>query len=119
MNSPGGSDFAAYLADALRQELALARKLDPKSTLDIAGILMKIDIAAVGISSNSGEIEARFTAKNQGRIAYDAVKRAEMTWESSFVGAIAVPKAQQQCPLIVQQLLSKLLGDPQFQAALR
>ena len=30
MTSPVGSDYAAYLAEALRQELALAGKLDPE-----------------------------------------------------------------------------------------
>ena len=119
MTSPVGADYAAYLADALRQELALAGKLDPKSTLEISGTLIKNDIAAGGISTNSGEVEARFVVKNGGQISYDGIKRAEMTWESSFVGAIAVPKAQQQYPLMVQQLLAKLLADPQFQKALQ
>jgi hypothetical protein len=119
MVSPVGSDYAAYLADALRQELVLAGKLDPKSSIEISGLLMKNDISAAGVSTNSGEIEARFVVKRDGAVRYDAVKRAESSWESSFVGAIAIPKAQQQYPVIVQQLLSKLLTDPQFQSALR
>jgi hypothetical protein len=119
MNSPVGSDYAAYLADALRKELTLAGKLDPKSAIEISGALLKNDIAAGGISTNSGEIEARFVVKKDGVSRYDAVKRAEVSWESSFVGAIAVPKAQQQYPVLVQQLIGKLLSDAQFQAALR
>jgi hypothetical protein len=119
MNSPVGADYAAYLADALRKELTLAGKLDPKSSLEISGALLKNDIAAAGVSTNSGEIEARFIVRRDGAVRYDAVKRAEASWESSFVGAIAVPKAQQQYPILVQQLLAKLLGDAQFQAALR
>jgi hypothetical protein len=119
MTSPVGATYADYLADALRQELALAGKLDPKSTLEISGVLVKNDIAAGGIATNSGEVEAKFVVKSAGKVSYDAVKRAEMSWDSSFVGAVAIPKAQQQYPLIVQQLLAKLLADPQFQAALR
>lgn len=119
MSSSVGSDYAAYLADALRQELLLAGKLDPKSDLEIGGTLMKNDIAAAGIVTNSGEIEARFVVRRGGVARYDAVKRAASSWDSSFVGGIAIPKAQQQYPLIVQQLLSMLLNDPAFQSALQ
>lgn len=119
MTSPVGADYAAYLADALRQELALAGKLDPKSTLEISGVLVKNDIAAGGISTNSGEVEARFIVKNGGQVRYDAVKRAELSWDSSFIGGVAIPKAQQQYPLIVRQLLAKLLADSLFQQSLQ
>jgi hypothetical protein len=119
MNSSVGSDYAAYLGEALKQELVLAGKLDPKSDVEIGGTLMKNDIAAAGISTNSGEIEARFVVRRAGAVRYDAVKRADASWESSFVGAIAVPKAQQQYPVLVAQLLNKLLSDAQFIAALR
>jgi hypothetical protein len=119
MNSPVGQDYAAYLADALRQELTLAGKLDPKSGIEISGALVKNDIAAGGVSTNSGEIEARFVVKVNGAERYQGVKRAEASWESSFVGAIAIPKAQQQYPLLVQKLISQLLADAQFVSALR
>lgn len=119
MASPVGSDYAAYLADALRQELVLANKLDPKSTFEVSGVLLKNDIAAGGLATNSGEIEARFVVRRSGAVRYEAVKRVEASWESSFVGAIAIPKAQQQYPLLVQKLLAALLADPQFVAALR
>ncbi|MBI3368974.1 MAG: hypothetical protein HY021_11170 [Burkholderiales bacterium] len=119
MSSPVGGDYAAYLAEALKKELTLAGKLAPASTIEVSGVLIKNDISAGGISTNSGEIEARFIVKNQGQVRYDAVKRTEMSWDSSFVGAIAIPKAQQQYPLIVQQLLSGLMSDLQFQAAIR
>jgi len=119
MTSPVGADYAAYLADALRQELALAGKLDAASKIEISGLLTKNDVAAGGISTNSGEIEARFIVKNGGQQRFDKVKRAEASWESSFVGAIAIPKAQQQYPVLVQKLVSQLFADADFQAALK
>lgn len=119
MNSPIGSDYAAYLADALRQELMLAGKLDAKSMIEVSGQLLKNDIAAGGIVTNSAEIEARFVVKNSGVSRFDKIKRAESSWESSFIGAVAIPKAQQQYPLIVQKLLTSLWSDPDFQAALK
>lgn len=119
MESPVGDNFAAYLADALRQELSMAGKLDAKSGIEISGLLLKNDIAAGGMSTNSGEIEARFLVKVAGVQRYDKTHRAEMTWESSFLGAVAISKAHQQYPLIVQKLLTQLLSDPAFQAAIR
>jgi len=119
MASPVGGDYAAYLADALRQELVLAGKLDASSKLEISGLLLKNDIAAGGISTNSGEIEARFIVKNAGQQRFDKIKRVESSWESSFIGGIAIPKAQQQYPLIVQKLVSQLLADADFQAAIK
>lgn len=119
MDSPVGSDYAAYLADALQKELKLAGKLDPNSKLEISGQLLKNDIAAAGILTNSGEIEARFVVKNDGVQRYDQVKRADLSWDSSLLGYIAIPKAQQQYPLIVQKLLALLWGDANFQEALK
>lgn len=119
MSSSIGADYAAYLADALRQELLLAGKLDAKSRLVIGGLLLKNDIAAGGVSTNSGEIEARFTVTQDGRERYNRVKHASQSWDSSFLGGVAIPKAQQQYPLLVQQLLTELLADPDFLAALK
>lgn len=119
MSSPVGGDYAAYLADAIRQELALAGKLDPKSKVEISGVVTRNDIAAAGISTNSGEIEARIVVRNDGAVRFDKVKRAELTWESSFVGAIAIPRAQQQYPLIVQRLLGDIWADADFQKAIQ
>jgi hypothetical protein len=119
MNSTVGADYAAYLANALSQELQLAGKLDPKSKVVIAGLLLKNDIAAGGLSTNSGEIEAQFTVINDGQERYRGTQRAEMSWDSSLMGAIAIPKAQQQYPLLVQKLLARLMADTRFQAALK
>ena len=119
MTSPVGADYAAYLANALSQELQLAGKLDPKSKVVITGLLLKNDIAAGGISTNSGEIEAQFTVIHGGQERYRGTHRVEMSWDSSFVGAVAIPKAQQQYPVMVQKLLTKLFADPAFVAALR
>jgi hypothetical protein len=119
MESPVGADYAGYLADALQQELKLAGKLNPGSKLEISGQLLKNDISAAGFITNSGEIEARFLVKNDGVQRYDEVKRAEMTWDSSFMGAIAIPRAQQQYPLLVQKLLALLWSDAKFREALK
>lgn len=117
MTSPVGSGYADYLATALRQELELAKLLDPKASIEVSSVLLKNDIAAAGISTNSGEIEARFTVKRDGAVRYEATKSATLSWESSFVGAIAIPAAQQNYPRLVQKLLTELFTDAAFVAA--
>ena len=119
MTSPVGADYAAYLADALQQELQLAGKLDAKSKIVITGVLVKNDIAAGGFSTNSGEIEANFTVLKDGKESWRGSQRAELSWESSFIGAVAIPKAQQQYPLVVRKLITQLFADAGFLAALK
>jgi hypothetical protein len=119
MTSPVGDSYAAYLADALQQELQLAGRIDAKSKVIITGVLLKNDIAAGGFSTNSGEIEAEFVVVNDGKERFRGTKRAELSWDSSFIGAVAIPKAQQQYPLLVQKLLTQLFADAAFVAALK
>jgi len=119
MEPPNGGTYAAYLAEALKAELDLARRLDPKATIDITGVLLKNDIDAGGFSRNNGEIEVRFVVRRDGQVRFDKTKRGAADWESSFVGAIAIPKAQQQYPVLVQTLLAALYADADFQSAIR
>lgn len=119
MKSPVGADYAAYLADALRKELTLAGKLDPSSRVEISGVLLKNDISAGGISTNSGVMQVRFTVKRDAALRYERTLDADLSWESSFVGAIAVPKAQEAYPRMVQKLIGTLFADPAFLAALK
>jgi hypothetical protein len=119
MTPPETADYAGYIANALKSELDLAKRLDPKSSIQITGVLLKNDIAAGGMSKNSGEIEARFVVRRDGAVAFDKTKRVTDEWESSFAAAIAIPKAQQQYPVLVQKLLESLYADADFQKALR
>lgn len=116
---PVAGDYARYLAEALRIDLELARRLDPKASIEVSGVLLKNEIAAGGIVTNSGEIEAQFIVRREGRQVYDKVKRGALQWESSFAGAVAIPKAAQQYPLLVQSLLGQLSADAEFQSAIR
>lgn len=119
MVSPYGKSYAAYVREALRQELEFAGKLAPDATLEISGTLTKNDLDASGFSKGYGGIEARFIVKRAGVVRYDAIKSASNEWVSSFVGAVAIPNAQAAYPELVQKLLSTLYADPQFIAALQ
>lgn len=118
MTSPVGTNYAAYLADALKQELDMAKRLDPASTLEVSGSLLGTDMT-VGMSTGSGFVEARFVVKKDGQLRYEKTKRGDASWSSSFMAAIAVPAAQKNYPVVVQHLLEALYGDVDFQNALK
>lgn len=118
MSSPVGGNYAAYLADALKQELQMAKRFDPTATVEISGVLIGTDIDAA-IGTGTGFIEARILVKKDGQVRYEKTKRGDAHWDSSFVGAVAIPEAQKNYPVIVQRLLGALFSDVDFQNALK
>jgi hypothetical protein len=118
MNSPKGT-FAKYLQDALSQELADAKLLDPKSDIQVTAVLTKNDISAAGFITNSAIIAARFTVKRGGKVTFDKVKEATTQWDSNFIGAIAIPRAIQNYPTVVTALLKQLYEDKEFSDAIK
>jgi hypothetical protein len=119
MTSPVGSNYGDYIAAALRQELELAKLHNPQSGVEISGTLLKNNIDAGGISTNAGQIEARFVVTANGQVRFDKVKQVERKWESSFAGAVAIPLAANNYPLMVQSLVGALVTDPDFIKAIR
>ena len=117
--SPYDSSYAKYIAEALRQDLELAGKLAPDAKIEISGALRKNDINIPPAGSGTGDLEARFIVKRAGETKYDQVKTIHDVWESSFVGAIAIPRAQARYPVMVQKLLAELYADPAFIDALK
>lgn len=119
MVSGVGGNYGDYLAAALRQELDLAKLHDPNASTEISGILLRNEINAGGFSTNDGTIAARFIVKRGDAVRFDKVKEVTHQWESSLVGAIAIPRATNSYPVMVQMLLAQLLGDADFRNALR
>ncbi len=117
--SPYDASYAHYLAQALTQELTMAGRLAPDAQIEVTGELQKNGINIPAVGSGTGNITARFIVTREGAVRYDATKTIHDEWESSFVGAIAIPKAQEQYPLMVQKLLAQLYADPTFIQALK
>ncbi len=117
--SPYNNSYADYLAESLKQELSIAGKLAPDAQIEVTGALQKNDISIPPVGSGSGDITARFIVTRAGAVRYDQVKSVHDEWESSFVGAIAIPRAQEQYPILVQKLLAAVYTDPAFIQALK
>lgn len=119
LSSPYESSYAAYLQEAIKQELSLAGKLAAGADLEVTGVLLKNDLDASGFSTGYGKMEAKFVIKKGSQVLYDKTKSAQTQWESSFAGAIAIPRAQQEYPRLVQKLLAELYADESFLRALK
>ncbi|HEX4387215.1 MAG TPA: hypothetical protein VH109_01165 [Steroidobacteraceae bacterium] len=116
--SPYDHSYAEYLAEALKQELSMAGKLAPDAQIEVSGALEKNDIN-IPIGTGTGDISARFIVMRGGTARYDQVKSIHDQWDSSFMGAVAIPRAQEQYPIMVQKLLAELYADPAFIQALK
>lgn len=118
-SSPYQNSYANYLSEALKQELALSSKLTQNSNIEVSGTLLKNNVHAGGLAIGYADIQARFIVKNRGEVRYDQIKSAHNEWESSFAGAIAIPRATQEYPVLVQKLLGNLYSDQAFLDALK
>ncbi|HLO78002.1 MAG TPA: hypothetical protein VK196_16225 [Magnetospirillum sp.] len=118
MVSPYGS-YAAYLKEALRQELEEAGRLTIDSDAEISGTLTKNEFDASGISVGEGALAAVFTVRRGGKPVYERIHEAKITWESAFSGAVAIPRAVGEYRKLMQKLVQQLLHDPAFLEAIR
>lgn len=114
----GVATFGDYVKGALEQELQRAELLSPDAPLAITGALVANDLAA-GMDAGSGKLAVEVTVSHGGTAKFKKVVEAAASWESSFVGAIAIPRAAQSYPKVVDALLAQLYADPEFMAAVK
>lgn len=115
--SPANGSFAVQLRDEIAAELTAAGLLDPKSRIVIEGQLTDSMVDAA-ISTGKGRLAAKIQIKRDGQTLFDKEVVAEATWESSFVGAIALPAAINQYGALYKTLVGKLFDDADFKRAL-
>lgn len=118
LSTPSGRDLTLHVKDALEGELKQAGLLqaDARRKLDVLIVENKLD-AAMG--TGHGVLAATFTLSEEQKSLYQSTKRVESNWESSFVGAVAIPRAANAFNPLVQKLLAELYADPAFIQALR
>jgi hypothetical protein len=115
--SPIDNSFAQYLKETLRVELEAANLLDSNSQTQITGVLMD-SMLDPAISVGKGHLQARFVVKRADAVKYDRVLEVNSEWESSFMGAVAIPAAVQNYQLMYRKLVGQLFDDPSFRKAL-
>lgn len=115
--SPTTDTFSHQLRDEIAAELSAAGLLDPKSKTVIEGQLTDSMVDAA-IGTGKGRLAARIQVKRDGQTLFDKELVAEASWESSFVGAVAIPLAMNQYSALYKTLAGKLFDDADFKRAL-
>ena len=117
----GASDglFSTYLQQAFEAELRQAGRLDPDADLQLHGTLVHNKLDASSGSYGRASVGARFVLRRKGEVVFDKVVKADDQWESSFIGAIAIPAGMQGYVATVQKLVGTVFADPDFVAASR
>lgn len=118
ISSPSG-DMAAHLRDALEGELRLAGLLEPGAARRLEARLEENELNAALFGQGHGVLVVEFRVVEGDRTLYQGTKRVENTWDSSFIGALAIPRAANAYNPMVTRALGELYRDPAFIAALR
>jgi hypothetical protein len=116
LESPDAHSFALYLRDALLSDLKAAGKYDANSMLLIQGELLDSQLTT-GMSQGSAVLAAHFSVTRGGQIVFDKQLHQESQWDSSFLGAVAIPAAFNNYAEQYGLLLQKLYADPEFRKA--
>lgn len=115
VQAPSGS-FAQYLGETLKTELQAAGMLDPAASTVITGTLTNTELDAA-IGTGTAKLAARFVVTRAGAVKFDNELSVDSSWESSFMGAVAIPLAAQNYEGLYRKLVGKLLDDAAFRAA--
>jgi hypothetical protein len=116
--SPIDDSFAQYLQETLRVELEAAQLLSADSSTVITGTLTD-SMLDPAVSTGKGRLQARFVVTRAGAVRYDRSLEVNSEWESSFMGAVAVPAAVQNYQLMYRTLVGRLFEDGEFRRALQ
>ena len=114
LNSPYNNSYAEYLKSAITQELEKAQLLSANSSIIIEANILENDLDASGFSLGEGVIQVEFIITNAGQEVYRNTLIEKIEWESSFIGAIAIPNAQLSYPRLIEKLLNALYKDEKF-----
>ncbi|NWA01746.1 hypothetical protein [Pseudomonas gingeri] len=117
IRSPSGS-ITGHIQDALTEELRLAGLLDAQAQRRLDVLVTRNELEA-GVSTGKGTLAAHFTLFKNDQVAYDATKQVSSEWNSSFIGAVAIPNAANAYNPLVRNLLKDLYSDPLFIQALK
>jgi hypothetical protein len=116
--SASGS-FAQYLEDALISDLREIAIYDAKADVRIDAVLVKNNIDIGGFSTGTGDIAVDVTVSRTGKNLLTKRYAATTSFESSFAGAVAIPKAQSEYGTLVRTLLSQVYADADFVNAIK
>jgi len=113
-----GSSLTQHLKEQIIADLKAAGLYDPNSGIVIDAQLTDSMVDAA-IGTGVARLAARFTVTRAGKREYDKQLAVDAKWESSFVGAVAIPMAMNQYGALYKSLTAKLFDDADFRKALK
>lgn len=114
---PDSGSFSQHLKDVIIAELKAAALYDENSPIQIDAELTDSMVDAA-IGTGRSRLSAHFVVIRAGKRVFDKELVVASEWESSFVGAIALPAAINQYSSLYKSLAAKLFDDPDFRTAL-
>lgn len=118
ISSPVNGSWSAYLGETVKVNVKAAGKLDEKSSLVLSGTLTDSEVGT-GLPKGHAKLGAQFTLTKDGKAVFDRHVVVEDSWESSFIGAEAIPDASNHYVGLYTTLAAKLFDDPDFKAAVK
>lgn len=97
-------------------ELQTAGRYDGNANTSVSGTLTDNRLDAA-IKTGTADVGAHFIVTRSGAKVYDKTWSAHQSWDSSFMGAVAIPAAMRNYAAVVQKLLGELFNDPDFAKA--
>jgi hypothetical protein len=116
--SPAEGSFSAYLKASLVSDLKASGLYDTAAPLTVQGQLIDAQLDT-GMSTGKAVISARFQVMRSGQSVFDKTLKDDHTWDSSFIGAVAIPRAINEYQAGYTNLLMQLYKDADFLSACR
>lgn len=111
--------FAKYLENAIVSDLKEMGFYDSTSSSRIDITILKNDIDISGFSNGNGMLEAAVKVTCNNVVSLDKTYTATTQFDSSFAGAVAIPKGQSEYPNLVRAFLTQLYSDSAFVEAIK
>lgn len=118
LKSPNGT-FSKYLENALMSDLTEMGFYDASSASRIDVTILKNDIDVSGFSVGTGVLEANVKVTRGEAAVLDKTYTATTQFESSFAGAVAIPKGQSEYSNLVRAFLRQVYADSAFVEAIK
>lgn len=115
--SPSGT-FAKYLENALINDLKEISAYDPASRTQIDARILANDISVGNIATGTGTMAVQIEVRRDGASRLKKIYKADIRFESSLAGIVAIPAGQAAYSDLVRTLLRQVYADPQFTAAI-
>lgn len=117
MHPPKGESFADVLGHALDGQLKAAGRFDTAAPVRISGILTDSG-AGENIAHGHSALGVDIVVNRAGVQVFARHYSVDARWDSSFIGAIAIPDAFLQYNALYDELSRKILNDPDLVGAI-